>query len=80
MSYRVGIGAAWARELGVPARAAHIVCDGCGKTINACGSRGVPFKWFLSGKKAPGWSGKKLKNTAWREDYCPACTKERREP
>jgi len=38
----------------------------------------MPKKWFMDGKRAPGWSGGR-KPDYTREDYCPACTLKRLE-
>ena len=77
MSYRCAV-------LGVPGygpewRKPRVICDGCSVEIPVYKKHiNMPKKWFMDGKRAPGWSGGR-KPDYTREDYCPACTLKRLE-
>lgn len=73
MSYRCGLGPELAAVLGTDAGPPRLTCDGCGLRRPATKSNGMPYKWLLDNRKAPGWRLVKEGDMP-RRDYCPACT------
>jgi hypothetical protein len=70
MSYRAGVGPGLAIALGIEEGQPRLVCDGCGRWRSVTMRSGLPYKWLLDNRKAPGWTfvpGQK------RRDYCRDC-------
>ena len=82
MGYRAGIGQALMASTNkhITVSGPYIFCDMC-QTHRSISPKNSfkPYVWFLNGKKAPGWSGGRVKGEHTRIDYCGECAKERLE-
>lgn len=69
MTYQCGMNFPGAR------RDPAIVCDGCGLRRSVTTRSGLPAKWFLDLKPAPGWAMVRREDAIglYRRDWCPRC-------
>lgn len=70
MTYHAGIGEGL-RAFGLMPCDPHLTCDGCGVVRSVTMANGMPFAWFLDGKRAPGWTMARVDDL--RRDWCPRC-------
>ncbi len=66
MSYRAGMYGFETSD-----RDPELVCDGCGKARPVTYRNGLPTRWLLNRKAAPGWTFDGSK--AMRRDWCQSC-------
>jgi hypothetical protein len=72
MSYRCGLDIGMAKLLGMDAGQPRLICDGCGAVRPVTKTNGMPYRWLLDNRKAPGWRMVKRVDQP-RRDYCQSC-------